>query len=103
MCLMDIASNNTNKETLRSSEKQYGILFQDNPQPMWVFDSETLAFLDVNDAAIQHYGYSRDEFLGMTIKDIRLREDVPALFTERARCTEGYGRYAPSVKWRHRT
>src|ERR1051326_2795639 len=86
-----------------SSEKQYGILFQDNPQPMWIFDSETLAFLDVNDAAIQHYGYSRDEFLDMTIRDIRPGQDVPALFTQQANCTRGYGRYDPSVKWKHRT
>ena len=41
------------------------------PYPMWVFDAETLAFLAVNDAAVRHYGYSREEFLGMTIRDIR--------------------------------
>jgi hypothetical protein len=46
---------------------------------MWIFDQATLAFLDVNDAAIQHYGYLRHEFLSMTILDIRPMEDVPAL------------------------
>ncbi len=56
---------------LRSSEKQYRLLFQDNPNPMWVFDLESLAFLEVNAAAIRHYGYSREEFLRMTITDIR--------------------------------
>jgi len=56
---------------LRASEKQYRLLFQDNPNPMWVFDLESLRFLEVNTAAIEHYGYSREEFLKMTIADIR--------------------------------
>ena len=59
------------EEDVRSSEKQYRLLFQDNPNPMWVFDLETLAFLEVNEAAIKHYGYSREEFLAMTVADIR--------------------------------
>ena len=46
---------------------------------MWVYDLETIAFLAVNDAAILHYGYSREEFLSKTIKDIRAPETVPAL------------------------
>jgi PAS domain S-box-containing protein len=52
------------------------LLFQSNPQPMWVFDAATLRFLAVNDAAVAHYGYSRDEFLRMTIDDLRPPEDV---------------------------
>jgi len=63
----------------RESERPYRLLFENNPQPMWVFDSETLAFLEVNDAAIRQYGYSRDEFLSMNLKDIRPAEDIPAL------------------------
>ena len=59
------------EEDLRTSEKQYRLLFQGNPNPMWVFDLETLKFLEVNEAAIQNYGYNRDEFLRMTISDIR--------------------------------
>jgi PAS domain S-box-containing protein len=59
------------EEELRGSEKQYRLLFQGNPNPMWVFDLETLAFLEVNEAAIHHYGYSRKEFLAMTISEIR--------------------------------
>jgi PAS domain S-box-containing protein len=59
------------EEDLRDSEKEYRMLFHGNPNPMWVFDLETLAFLEVNEAAIQHYGYSREEFLAMTITDIR--------------------------------
>jgi diguanylate cyclase (GGDEF)-like protein/PAS domain S-box-containing protein len=57
----------------------YRLLFDRNPQPMWVFDAETLRFLAVNDAAVRAYGYSRDEFLEMSIRDIRPAEDVPAL------------------------
>ena len=64
---------------LESSEKRYIDLFHLSPQPMWVYDIETLRFLDVNLAAEKHYGYSLQEFLGMTIKDIRPEEDVPAL------------------------
>ena len=57
---------------LRRSEKQYRLLFQGNPHPMWVFDLESLAILEVNEAATQHYGYPRDEFLQMTLADLRV-------------------------------
>jgi PAS domain S-box-containing protein len=60
---------------LKTSEKQYRDLFDSNPNPMWVYDRETLAFVAVNDAAIQKYGYSHDEFLNRTIKDIRPADD----------------------------
>lgn len=67
------------EESLRANEARYRQLFEANPLPMWVYDRETLAFLAVNDAAVDHYGYSRDDFLAMTIADIRPRSDVPAL------------------------
>ncbi|MDB5018898.1 MAG: hypothetical protein JWQ28_25 [Pedobacter sp.] len=63
----------------RQSEKNYMDLFSLSPQPMWVYDIETLLFLDVNTAAIRHYGYSLEEFLRMTIKDIRPTEDIVIL------------------------
>ncbi|RAI45752.1 bifunctional diguanylate cyclase/phosphodiesterase [Rhodoplanes roseus] len=56
---------------LKRSEQSFRLLFDANPVPMWVFDSETLRFLAVNDAAVKHYGYSRERFLGMTLLDIR--------------------------------
>jgi PAS domain S-box-containing protein len=59
------------EEGLRNSEKKYRLLFHGNPNPMWVFDLETQAFLEVNEAAIQNYGYSREEFLTKTLADIR--------------------------------
>lgn len=64
---------------LRVNEEKYRHLFDNNPQPMWIYDLETLAFLEVNKAAIQHYGYSREEFMSMTLKDIRPKEDIPIL------------------------
>src|ERR1039458_5199252 len=54
-------------------------LFDRAPVPMWVFDRESLRFLAVNDAAVWKYGYSREEFLALTIADIRPPADVPQL------------------------
>jgi PAS domain S-box-containing protein len=61
----------------REAELRRRQLFDANPQPMWIFDVETLEFLAVNDAAVRHYGYSRDEFLDMTIMDVRPAEEPP--------------------------
>jgi PAS domain S-box-containing protein len=56
--------------------------FDHNATPMWVFDISTFVFSAVNDAAVRHYGYSRKEFLSMTILDIRPSEDIPCLLRE---------------------
>ena len=72
--------------------------FEGNPQPMWIYDLETLAFLAVNDAAVAHYGYSREEFLGMTLRDIRPAEDIPALLDNIAHVTKGLDQ---AGIWRH--
>jgi PAS domain S-box-containing protein len=64
---------------LRHSEQRYSDLFHFSPLPMWVFDRETLQFLDVNNAAIEHYGYSYHEFLNMDITQIRPKGEVEAL------------------------
>jgi len=87
------------EEALRDSEQRYRLLFESNPFPMWVYDLETLAFLAVNDAAVRHYGYSRQEFLSMTIKDIRPPEDVPALLENVFHVTSGLDE---AGVWRHR-
>lgn len=84
---------------LRESEENYRLLFSSNPHPMWIYDLETLSILEVNDAAVAHYGYSRDEFLSMTIKDIRPSEDVDKLTENVARVTSGIDR---AGVWRHR-
>jgi len=70
---------NERTQELQAAEAKYRSLFENNPLPMWVYDLGTLAFLAVNDAAIQHYGYSRDEFLSMTIRDICPPEDLEDL------------------------
>jgi two-component system, cell cycle sensor histidine kinase and response regulator CckA len=80
-------------------DQQYRLLFDRNPQPMWVFDMETLAFLAVNDAAISHYGYSREEFLRMTVKDVRPPEDIPALLEYFSNTPDGL---VEAGEWRHR-
>jgi PAS domain S-box-containing protein len=63
---------------LTAQEGNYKHMFLFNPTPMWIFDQETLEFLEVNDAALIHYGYSREEFLSLNAKDIRPQEEVPA-------------------------
>ncbi len=96
---IDITDHERTEEALRKSEAQYRLLFENNPLPMWVYDQATLAFLAVNDAAIKHYGYTRDEFLAMTIKDIRPPEDVPRLIQINAAPEAGMRK---AGMWRHR-
>ncbi|MGC2731746.1 MAG: PAS domain S-box protein, partial [Candidatus Sulfotelmatobacter sp.] len=95
----DITGRKRAEALLRESEERHRKLFDNNPHPTWVFDRETLCFLAVNDAAVQKYGYSREEFLAMTLKDIRPPEDVPALL-ETVRAL-GDGNESSGV-WRHR-
>jgi two-component system cell cycle sensor histidine kinase/response regulator CckA len=80
LCIVrDVTGLRRAEAALRGSEEHYRLLFDANPQPMWVFDRESFAFLAVNQAAVDHYGWSRDEFLDMTAVDIRPPEEVPAL------------------------
>ena len=94
----DITEQKSAEERLRRQEKQYRVLFATYPSPTWVYDAETLAFLAVNDAAVDHYGYSREQFLAMTIREIRPPEDVTA-FPESGNVTSDEPR-AGGV-WRH--
>jgi len=83
---------------LKDSEEKYRFMFHNNPQPNWIYDVETLAFLEVNEAAIQHYGYSEEEFLSMTLKDIRPAEDIPCLIEDIKKTNRLYNN---SGEWRH--
>jgi len=67
---VEITERQRTEQILRESEERYRTLFESNPHPMWVYDAETLNFLAVNEAAIDHYGYSRKEFLRMTMTGI---------------------------------
>jgi PAS domain S-box-containing protein len=86
------------EKALRDSEGRYRLLFESNPLPMWVYDVETLGFLAVNAAVVNSYGYSREEFLSMTIKDIRPVEDIPALLKK---ISTASAQLNESSTWRH--
>jgi diguanylate cyclase (GGDEF)-like protein/PAS domain S-box-containing protein len=96
----DITHQKRAEEALLQSETQYRLLFESNPLPTWVFARKTLKFLAVNEAAIRHYGFSRRQFLGMTIADIRPEEDIPALLEATARLIHGLHQEVGT--WRHR-
>lgn len=86
-----------------SREMVYIKLFKQNPHPMWVYDLKTLQFLTVNNAAMSLYGYKEVEFLNMTVKDIRLEEDVPALIDESEKTKLNFNlNYHWAGTWRHR-
>jgi PAS domain S-box-containing protein len=95
----DMTERKRSEEALRQSEQRYHLLFDSNPQPVWVYDVKSLAILDVNRSAVRNYGYSREEFLSLTVKDIRLPEDVPALL-------ESVAKASPNTEnagvWKHR-
>ena len=86
-------------QDLQASEQQYRLLFESNPHPMFVYDTETLTFMAVNAQTILTYGYSREEFLGMTIKDLRPLEEVPRLLKVVMSIGKGLGH---SSGWQHR-
>ena len=95
----DVTERLAAEAALRERELAYRQLFEANPQPMWFYELATLRFLAVNDAAVARYGYSHDEFLAMTIADIRPTEDLPALQANLARAAV---QLELSKGWRHR-
>lgn len=97
--MRDVTARRHAESALRDSEQRYRTLFESNPNPMWIYDRETLAFLAVNDAAVHHYGYSRDDFGRMTIRDIRPPSEVEAL---RAHLEAGHSSYSSAKIWKHR-
>lgn len=89
--IRDITVRKESELALRESEQRYRLMFENNPTPMWVYDVETLQFLDVNNALIKYYGYSKRELLSMTIKDLHSSEDISlaVLINKMSKNTEG--------------
>ena len=98
--IRDITERTKAARDLQRSQESFQVLFEQHPHPMWVYDFETLRFLEVNQCATERYGYTRDEFLSMTIADIRPEEDARKLmdYLRVERPDQNYGGV-----WRHRT
>ena len=79
LTVRDITDHRRAEHAQLETENRYQTLFERNPFPMWAYDLESLRFLAVNDAAVEHYGYSREEFLSMTLRDIRPPDELGRL------------------------
>jgi len=99
MLKRDLALHRRQEEQIRRSEERYRYLFNSNPYPMWIYDLRSLQFLAVNEMAVSRYGYTRDEFLKMTLADIRPLEDIPRLLEHLARPRQTF---EYSEGWQHR-
>jgi PAS domain S-box-containing protein len=86
-------------EALRRSEERHRLLFEDGAAPMWIYDAQTLRFLAVNQRAIELYGFSREEFLGMSLREVRPPEEIPRLLE--AHRQAGGGTWRAGI-WLHR-
>lgn len=97
--ISDVTDLKDAQKKLENSEKYFRYLFHHNPLPMWIYDSTTYKFLDVNDAAVSTYGYSRIEFLSKTLYDIRPKEEFEKLNEYLKKPRSGY---SESGEWKHK-
>ncbi|HKB90436.1 MAG TPA: PAS domain-containing protein, partial [Opitutaceae bacterium] len=84
---------------LREGEERYRMMFERNPMPMWIFNHASLQIVAVNESAVALYGYSTEEFLAMTVKDIRPPEDIS---TFEKIIAPAMGPFRAASRWRHR-
>ncbi len=94
----EIALRKEGEEALRKSKEQYRFLFDENPQPMWIYDLRTFRFLAFNAAALRHYGYSSAEFRRMNVSDLCPPGEVDLLVADSARTGSWVQARGP---WRH--
>lgn len=97
--VQDVSVYKAAGEALAASERTYRKLFQHHPAPMWVYDRATHRILAVNDSAVASYGYTREEFLGLKLDDLRPAEDLPRLLEALRAVPDGVHR---AGRWRHR-
>lgn len=95
----DITERKHTEAELVEAADRYRDLFEANPNPMWIYDSESFAILAVNDSAVEHYGYSREQFLAMSVFDLRPPDEAERL---RARVIERGRDVQRAGLWRHR-
>ena len=94
----EISLRKQGEQELRRSKDQYRFLFEENPQPMWIFDRETFHFLAFNTAALRHYGYTREEFSALTARDLCIAEEADTFITDTAKSSPDVQRRG---LWRH--
>lgn len=96
----DISRRRRLEREIEEQAVRYRMLFEENPHPMWIYDVESLRFLAVNDCAVQKYGYSREQFLGLTLFDLRSSAEAERLRRNLADPTADI--LQASGPWRHR-